>query len=338
MVEHQAPGHFPKRLMKFCNVLPDFVRWTIKNYTTETSLEEVLDHLGCKFEAKNSGRYLYKHRLSALGGLIEVYYDGEANQGDLCVQITGQGCRMIEAARDFPGWRKWFEMWQNRFNARFSRIDFAVDDEDFSVPFEIVHEHWKNRDFTARARTLQYVESIKNGQKARSVYIGSRQSHCMFRAYERGTLNGDANPWMRFEFEFHAKKADALVETLVQEGWPQVMAACRGEVDFTDPFDDRTVVSRRDAAPWWTAIMDNAKEVIKVGQVVVTDLSRAYKQMKKQWSQKMLVMWEAQGFCLDWLVNQLMETPAKLNDRNRALRELARDKLYSPNFETFVPV
>lgn len=320
--------------MQFCDVRPDYVRMTIKDYT---SLNEILDHLGCKFEAKNSGRYLYKRRMSALGGLVEVFYDQEAGQEDhLCIQITGQACRMIEAAQDFPGWRPWLQMWRDRFRAKFTRFDVAVDDVDFSVPFEVVYDHWRNRDFTARARTLQYVESIKNGEKARSVYIGSRQSFCMFRAYERGKLNGDADPWMRFEFEFKAQKAVEVVNVLVDQGWDAVCACCRGEVDFTDPFDERQVVSRREVAPWWIAIMDTAKHSIHVGKAVLTALDGRFKSLVKQWGPTLKVMLDAHGGDMGWLPRVLDGFVHRMNDKTRALQDLARGRLFSDDFSTIV--
>lgn len=324
-------------LVTFAEVLPDYVRFTVSN---NSAFQDIVELLGVRFESVGRGRYMYKNSMSALGNAVQVFWESVVgDRAGLCVQISGEGCRLIELDPSFPGWRKWLAMWKAKFGVRYTRIDFAIDDRDGNIPFEYVEGAVRAGDICSRHRQFKYDEKFtRKGRPARTMYVGGRSSECMLRCYEKGAQIGDEKPWLRFEYEWKGRKADDFVMVFIKEGYQAAVNLCRGEVDFLDPFDTDSVRSRRERAPWWIRLVEGARETLTKCRQIVTTFEKRVKWLEDQVASTLHVMHETQGGDMGWVARLFEVGSRKLNDRCKALLDIGKTRVFSDDFRSCVAV
>lgn len=147
----------------------------------------------------NLGDYENSYGVVCIGGGLN-----ESNENTICVEITATGLNAAE-----EGWEERLYNWsmmKEVVDFRYTRVDLAHDFLGGEQTVENVLSFYREDGFTCsvqrpklRLEGDDWYNDTKNG---RTVYIGSRMSSKMFRAYEKGKQLGiKESPWLRFEIE-----------------------------------------------------------------------------------------------------------------------------------------
>lgn len=91
-----------------------------------TSPAVILEQLRFKFTELGYGRHRYRNGAQANAGGLNVFWDGVTEGMGTHVQISGEGCRLVEAQPWFTSWREFIGGWIER-GAKFARVDEGWD-------------------------------------------------------------------------------------------------------------------------------------------------------------------------------------------------------------------
>jgi len=143
------------------------------------------------------------------------------NKDTVCVELTATG---LGAAAD--GWEHRLYQFANLPQVdsfRFTRVDVARDFFNGEYTIEKVLEAYREGGFTLSITKPQLrregLDWDNDTQKGRTLYIGSRQSSRLVRAYEKGKQLGDENsPWLRVELELRSRDLRIPLDILLHAG------------------------------------------------------------------------------------------------------------------------
>jgi len=143
------------------------------------------------------------------------------NKDTVCVELTATG---LGAAAD--GWENRLYQFANLPQVdsfRFTRVDVARDFFNGEYTIEKVLEAYRAGEFTLSITRPQLrregLDWDNDTQKGRTLYIGSRQSSRLVRAYEKGKQLGDENsPWLRVELELRSRDLRIPLDILLHAG------------------------------------------------------------------------------------------------------------------------
>ena len=126
-------------------------------------------------------------------------YGGQNNTAFL--SIPGEGCHMV------PSWAKLTELLRDKFKAKITRWDGAVDDYHGLHTVDSAVELYKSNAFNAGGHSPTCDQRgnwlIPDGS-GRTFYVGKRENGKMLRVYEKGMQLGQKwSPWVRWEIELH---------------------------------------------------------------------------------------------------------------------------------------
>ncbi|MCG3056041.1 replication initiation factor domain-containing protein, partial [Escherichia coli] len=112
-------------------------------------------------------------------------YDGSENMG-VHLQMSGQGCREYEALNK----KKWKELFFDFicYNAKFTRLDVAIDDFQGYFTIGSIERKVKDRLLTSKfkkARTMETILIESGKGEGKTIYFGSSQSSIQVRMYEK---------------------------------------------------------------------------------------------------------------------------------------------------------
>ena len=226
--------------------LIDWLSFTIQtdiNGVGKKAVREFLEQMNLNalpFAENETGRHGYNRSLS-LQNYINVYYNevkfnefDENNAGKLDriikmgvhFEFTGQGCRILEQDRD---WSDWFNL-LNDLNARYSRIDIALDDFIGLLDFDLMEDKIKKGEVISLSRTRNIEASLdfkkaekldNNGKsKGKTIYFGNKNSLMMIRFYDKKREQQAKKIfcpfefWQRYEIVLKREKAIDFVEKL----------------------------------------------------------------------------------------------------------------------------
>lgn len=240
------------------------------------------------FAENETGRHGYNRSLS-LQNYINVYYnevkfneydDNNADKLDRIIKMgvhfefTGQGCRILEQDRD---WSDWFNLF-NSLNARYSRIDIALDDFIGLLDFDLMEEKIKKGEVISLSRTRNIEASLdfkkaekldNNGKsKGKTIYFGNRNSLMMIRFYDKKReqqakkIFCPFDFWQRYEIVLKREKAIDFVEKLrsgesFSELYLKVMS---GLIRFIEPSDDKNK-ARWKTSPFWEDFIKGSEPI-----------------------------------------------------------------------------
>lgn len=238
----------------------DYCRITVP----ETDVRQVAKSLpDFEFSSCDYGRFGYRKMLVAEG--CSVLYDGREDMG-VHVDLTGDGCRFMESARDDFEWASFLHGMKER-NARFTRMDVAFDDKRGDRTIEQIRRKFQKQHVATTARSFMPFQRVAiggNTSYGMTIAIGSRASDTYARFYcKQGQLNElfpgiKFDPWLRFEFEFKKERADVIGSLGAVDDWEKIRGACRAYVEI-----QRTKVRAKDPGrgtiePWYDELLGQA--------------------------------------------------------------------------------
>lgn len=135
--------------------------------------------------------------------------------------------------------------------AKATRIDFAWDVEGFDADPDDLFDAWSQGRMKTHAKKIsRFVETGKDGTvKGKTVYIGSRTSQHMLRAYDKALEQGIEGDWLRVELEVKGASAHSAARAEAEYG----------PVQTTLEKVDRFV--KIDGLGWWDVFMSGRLEV-----------------------------------------------------------------------------
>ncbi len=225
------------------SVLVDYLRCSF--LATLDALERAKVMFGPSLEwvEVERGRWFYARSLRR--GHVSIFYDG--NGGVVTVDVTGQGCRQLEAegVLEVPceengfrgGWRGFLGDLQD-LGCTFPRVDFALDDTEGRLNLETIEATWKAGNCATRFQKMRPVTEYSRAGDlvGHTLNFGSRTSQMFVRIYNKHLerlAKGQEVPhahWTRAEIEAHDRGADALVKKFVEQGGGVLLRLCCGTI------------------------------------------------------------------------------------------------------------
>lgn len=188
-----------------------------------SSFQEMIEFLGLKnsgLEFKEcSPKWFYKYSMT-YENHITLMLSQKEDYTFGCVNISGQGCRLIESFSCFslPDLIRRVALLEN-FN--FSRIDIAQDIIDDSFSIDTIVRAYKKGNFVCRSKFSNLMESVDDGIKGTSIYFGKKDSNCFINIYdkraERKFLPEDMPNWTRVEVRLRAENANGFANKIASD-------------------------------------------------------------------------------------------------------------------------
>lgn len=173
-------------------------------------------------ESIRGGRNGYQHHWKILAKSGKQYLDVGyfafgGNNDTVCVSLSGSGCSSI-GSHGFSLIREFLE----DVTGKITRIDLAHDCHNGELTLDDVATWYDAGLFRANTRgkypNMKLISDCGSNQGS-TIYIGSRESGKMFRAYEKGKQLGDkTSKWLRLELELHSTKRGIPYEILDKVG------------------------------------------------------------------------------------------------------------------------
>ena len=211
---------------------------------------------------------------------------------------------------------------------RCTRVDFAFDweVEASSVIGQMV-ESITEGNFTSRwkldnARSCQRIQSLRAA--GYTLYLGSPQSDCRLRIYDKAAEQNVERPWLRVEFQIRKERADAAICLLTagaEEAVEYVKMVILGYIDIKEPKEGTTFKYDWPTADWWIDMWGMQKGRLTLGSEMPTeDDSRAW---FEKLGPSLAILLEIDGGDLGWLFDAIKQgrKPVRQGGRWRAVHE-----------------
>jgi phage replication initiation protein len=191
---------------------------------------------------------------------IRVLYDGEHTGNTVCVNISGQGCRVYEENGERDILVLLSRIAKNP-SVNVTRLDIACDDQGGILDIEKAWEATNNGNYRTRSVSVNCHESRrKKGAGAKTIYFGSPASYCRVRIYDKAkqTYDPQLEPemyndfhWIRFEMVL--RDTYAAQAALLLADSEDIGATVAGIINDKFAFvnHDDSNVSRCSLIDWW---------------------------------------------------------------------------------------
>lgn len=220
MIEKMKAAPYTNRGVENTSKYPLIVDWVTFSGHFQT-FQEMIEFLGLKnsgLEFKEcSPRWFYKYSVT-YDNHITLMLTQKEDYTAACVNISGQGCRLIESFSCYSllDLIKRVALLDD-FNM--SRIDIAQDiiDEKFNINKLV--KAYKKGNYTCRSKFGNLMQSIDDGIAGTSLYFGKKGSNCFINIYdkraERGFRPEDMPNWTRIEIRLRAENAKGFADKLL---------------------------------------------------------------------------------------------------------------------------
>lgn len=276
------------------------------------------------------GKMGYGERL--MRGHISIYHDGIGDT--VCADISGQGCRQLEAEKNFTSGQDWQKFFAELVRARcqFPRVDWAFDDFANKLDVAAIIENVESGHCTTRLRKFKHTTILRasDGQTmGLSAAFGSRTSEFSVRIYdkllERAAKRrpSERTQWVRMEIETKNKQALALVKVFITEGPVAIQRDLHARLNFRMPPAEKqdSNKSRWPSAPWWSSFLNDCeKSMVTVAPTVIT-LDDIAQNIEIQWAPNLALLMVSPRFGNDWLQKVLARGERRWDERHWDLLE-----------------
>jgi len=170
--------------------------------------------------------------------------------------ISGGGCRELEGAGAVSSWSAFLARLL-RADAKFSRLDAAIDDRDGVLSMDTILPCCKEGRVVSRYNKIMPHEPLcsTTGQvTGRGVSFGGRGSETTIRIYNKSMKEQTDDHWIRVELETHDEKAQALTQAIAEGRGDVVPRTLLGCLDFKVKGSSERR-ERWATEEWWTRFL-----------------------------------------------------------------------------------
>jgi len=272
------------------------------------------------------GSSFFRRGAVAYKGCIRVCWDNANAPRTVMVEFTGEAMRYIESREEFAqgwNWRRLMHSW-SCCGWRCRRLDIAIDDRAYRVPWDVPYQHVTGRHVTCRALRGDvdgYEVRMKaaGGHLARTLYVGSRQGDNFLRIYEKGRQMGEETPWCRFELEIKHDRAELAMQTFIARGEDALYGMMRSFIEFKEVTQTTVNRTRQVAASWWEDLVRTSKLVVNIPGRVAAKIEKLVRHVDHQWGPNIAAITEALGGSVDWIYEILERGKGRLKSHHREL-------------------
>lgn len=279
------------------------------------------------------GGYGFRSCREAFG--VRLYADGGPAMG-LYVQISGDGCRELEARGVVTDWQQFAQRCID-FGMTCKRIDFFRDDRSGQLDIRLLSQKMEERAVATHARDHQLITSgrIGRGPSGVTLRIGKRQSETMMRIYDKALEQMpasvkpiDRRAWLeryghhvRAELELKGKRAVAALARLAAGGLADglIPGLMRAFVDFKEytPADHNK--SRVPTLAAWSLFLSAAGVVRLAIDFVTRTLAEVEYHLERQWAPMVATLMTFYGGDLGFLVGLASRGRHRMRKRHARL-------------------
>lgn len=258
--------------------LIDYFTFSTKNYT----LQGVLDLIGLNkpnIWEECRGKYLYEDGLYFES--IKILFNGKTKdmEGSITCEMTGQGCRAFEEWGNGDFSSLFQEV--NFGNINCTRIDPTFDEREEKLNLQTLIQDTLTEDIEGNFKNL--VTDFKSASvninrpksKGDTLYLGSKQSECYYRIYDKAKERGFQDlHWIRLENQLRKDYAQNFVTATEREyngDWTRLyLELLKKKVRYVEESQDRNDSNNRrwDTKDYWAEFLkdvEKAKPFIKPG-------------------------------------------------------------------------
>lgn len=331
----EGPSPASKTGMETAQALIDWLAFTLPAGSGVDWVRGVLGHSDWTELPHGYNGY---DRCLVRGGARILWHSRDPRMGIHCV-LSGKGCRELEALaivgeeRDeghrYDGpmdWRRFLKL-LSVHGAKFTRVDFALDDRAGVLSMETMEAALKGGLTVSRARAWEPrgARPLDGGPAAggRTLTLGSRASETYVRIYDKAAeqrSKGRAveGHWVRVELETKGKRATALVREVCDHGLRAVAGYLRGHLDFKER-GTHSQKERWNTADWWATFLRGAAKLRLAVEPAVRTIEDVKGWFRHQVAPSLaLILAVAQGD-LSWLMEVAKEGEERWKERHRAI-------------------
>lgn len=256
-------------------IILDWLSFTIFGHSLQVVLEDVLGFGRDDFFHAGAGSYGYREKyVLKENPYVTVFTDGREDQG-IHVQISGQGCQ-------------------------FTRVDLALDDREgrwYTIPQLVGHIRRQEIVSCWKKAEVDTGLGLSRGEVQKQViYLGSPRSDFSLRIYNK-TLeqksSGRLTPqeleqlpqgWIRWEITCRHRRAQALVEELLERGMAGAVFAglLRGAMRIVHRKEQDSNRRRWPEREKWRQFVGRAEPLVLYVPPVEQTLKRKVKWLQEQ--------------------------------------------------------
>ena len=234
-------------------MFPDYLTFTVALPIAEW----LLGLLNSPYTTKRSVSSFYEEVRRCGGVSVSVPVNSE---GMARVEVSGNGCRELEAAGAVTRWPPFLRSLLND-GARFTRFDFAIDDQTSLLSLDQIITGCEEGRVVSAYKSVDFrpkLDGITGQIIGRGVTFGTRGSESYIRIYDKALEQNLAGHWIRVELETRKERAQALAKAIAKQGTQVVPPILLGYLDFKV----RGTAERRcrwKTEGWWTTFLGTAR-------------------------------------------------------------------------------
>jgi phage replication initiation protein len=270
-------------------------------------------------------------------GNVKVMFSGATEAMGVHVEVSGQGCRELEAdgvlendSPDFGLRGGWVGFLEDCFahGGSLTRLDVAVDDRSGLLDIGRLRGAVDNGEIVSRFREVDSRSRtrISDGSKCgETVAFGVRGGNMFVRVYNKGLKEQITGHWVRCEVEARNEKANELARLLIDRGMPAVAGVLLHYIDVKQP---RSVGGRIcsdsnrrrwDTASWWSAFLGFAEKLRLGVAPCKKGLQDVASFVEKQVAPSLAALVAAPGYGRRWLESMLDDGAARIKPHHREM-------------------
>jgi phage replication initiation protein len=249
------------------------------------ALIDFISGLSChEFQYTDRGFLGYKFTTRWNSGVILAYSE---DRKESCLSVPG---RFLESI-SLDCQRTLIQYLSAYCEAKFTRLDFSVDDRTGTLNRTILKSCYENRTVRTRSRDLSWTET-NNGAGGFTFAIGSRSSNTYTRIYDKAAESNLSDPCVRVEVECKGEQAQAQVALLLKslpDWFPGFVGVIRSAIDFVDVQADSNI-SRCPLLDFWNTFVSSLPKFRYPIPKPVYSIDSVTNWIFRQWSSTMALL------------------------------------------------
>lgn len=243
-------------------------------------------------------------------GHVKILWGGSPGMG-IHVELSGKGCRELEALRVVTDWPAFIGMLLAT-GCHFTRIDVAFDDKQGLIPMDEVGRAHLEGLYSGRIRSSALDDHRRRGVPEGQGYMfGGAGSRIRIAIYNKALQQGlEGVTWTRVELRVYDERAQALAAAIASQGLDCARGVIASSLRFVVPDCSRN--RRCDTASWWAAFLVGVSKLRLTVAQVASSLDERREWLRRQAAQSLALITIKEGGSIDWIIELIREGSERL--------------------------